>query len=273
MARSRYGGAGMNGSPPVTAPAAEPENVTEHAVLVPTTTGPVGAVVSEPDGIPAATLFLLGGAGSLVATGSAGRAGPASMWARTLRQVAALGIVAFRFDYPGVNESHQARRADDPHDLTVPRELAQWFHERTEDLPRLLAGVCFGAQLAARLATELDDLAGLALITPTLHVARGSEDAVPLGGGAAGRSDIDPRTPAAVAATLPRAPVWAFAGERELPGVTALQAELGPRGPELEVELLDGFQTKAWQTLQVHRVTRERTVAWAARIVERTGAA
>lgn len=247
-------------------------NVTEHAVLVPTAAGPIGAVVSEPDGPPAATLFLLPGAGSLVALGSAGRAGPATLWARTLREVAALGVVAFRFDYPGVNESHQARRATDPHDLTVPRELIGWFHERTADLPRLVAGVCFGSQLAARLATEIDDLAGLALITPTLHVARGSEDAVPLGGGGAPRSDIDPRTPSAVAAILPRAPVWALAGERELPGVSALQAELGPGAAELELELLEGFQTKSLHTLHLHQGTRERTVAWAARTVARARA-
>jgi hypothetical protein len=257
----------------MSAQAAEPENVSEHAVLVPTAAGPIGAIVSEPAGVPTATLFLLPGAGSLVATGSAGRAGPASIWARTLRQVAAHDIVAFRFDYPGVNESHQASRAEDPHDLSVPRELVQWFHERTDGLPRLVAGVCFGAQLAARLATELDDLAGLALITPTLHVARGSEDAVPLGGSAGPRLDIDPRTPSALAAILGRAPVWVIAGERELPGVTALQAELGMRAAELELERLEGFQTKAWHTLQVHRVTRERTVAWAARMAARTSAA
>jgi hypothetical protein len=257
-----------SGSAALPAPLPEPDNVSDHAVLVPTSAGPIGAVISEPNGPAVASLFLLVGGGSLVAVG-AGRYGTGALLARTFRQVASLGVVAFRFDYAAVNESHMARRTTDPYDLSVLREVIGWFHAHTAGLPRLLAGVCFGSQLAVQLATELDDVAGIALVTPTLHVARGPQDAVGLGSTSPGRSDVDPRTTRAVAAILGRIPVWMFAGERELPGINVLQAAVGPSADEIELELMEDFHTKAWHTLQVHQKTRERTVAWAERTVDR----
>jgi hypothetical protein len=112
-------------------------------------------------------------------------------------------------------------------------------------------------------------LAGLALITPTLHVARGPQDAVGFGSVSTPRSDIDPRTPSAVKLILARAPVWIVAGERELPGVDALRAAVGPRAAEIEVDVLKGFQTKALEAVHGPRVPRELTVAWAQRSVDR----
>jgi hypothetical protein len=244
------------------------ENVTDHAVLIPTSAGPIGAIISEPNDVPVASLFLLVGGGRLVAVG-AGRYGTASLLARTFRDVASLGVVTFRFDYPAVNESHMAERTNDPYDLSILREVMSWFHTRTAGLPRLLAGVCFGSQLAVLLAQELEDVAGVALITPTLHIARGPQDAVGLGSTSPGRSDVDARTTQALSSILGRIPVWAFGGERELPGIEALRAAVGPRAAEIDVELIHEFHTKAWHTTHLHRVTRERTIDWAQRTVER----
>jgi alpha/beta superfamily hydrolase len=222
--------------------------VSEHPVLVRTSAGPIGAMISEPPHDAVGSLFMLPGAGSIVATGTPGRAGPTGSTAKLMRQISELGIVTLRFDYPGVNESHMAERGDDTGDLTVPGELISWFHGETSGLPSLIGGICYGAQLAARLAAEVEPLTALAMFTPELYVVRSTADAVGMGSKgatAAGRADVDPRVISALTEILPRARVLAVGGDRERPGLTQLKADLGSQADRLEVDLMNGFQTKS----------------------------
>jgi len=77
--------------------------VTDHAVLIPTSEGPVGGIVSEPRGEPRAGLVLLPG------YGRPARSGINSFWSRIARDLAARGAAVLRVDYSREGETLPAR--------------------------------------------------------------------------------------------------------------------------------------------------------------------
>ena len=153
--------------------------VIEHAVLIPTSAGPVGAVVTEPRVEPRCSLVLLPGGGD------AGRSGINASWARAARAIAGRGLTVLRLDYVGTRESgvgyeyylddidewlaHGRRRYREAK-LTRHRyldEVIEWFRERTGNGIGL-AGSCAGGRDAARLASRQRDIVGVACLVPSL---------------------------------------------------------------------------------------------------------
>src|SRR5207248_2295738 len=130
--------------------------VVEHPVLIPTGSGLIGGVVSEPADIPvAAQLMFLHGAGDP-------RAGVNAHWSRTMRGLAALGYQVVRLDWAQTWESHSALPDGPIQDRKVPLpELVAWFRAHDEGRPFVLLGSCFGADAAAELAPDLHDLQAL----------------------------------------------------------------------------------------------------------------
>lgn len=143
--------------------------MTDHAAILPTSVGPVGVIVSEPSGPPRGALALLQGGGAPC------RAGVNATWARLARRLADQGIAVLRFDFIAEGDSTMVGE-DIPREvgwrqnanLTILRELAPWFRERTGVDDLLLAGSCHGGRIALELAAEDSQVKGSFLIVPYL---------------------------------------------------------------------------------------------------------
>src|SRR5262245_29379312 len=97
-----------NGKPRVARASDRRPHMIDHPVFVPTTAGPVGGVVTAPDG-PATDVFM-------VMHGANGtKAGPNALWAKIARSLAADGALVLRVDYPGIKDSGLAdkKRAEE----------------------------------------------------------------------------------------------------------------------------------------------------------------
>jgi dienelactone hydrolase len=148
------------------------KGVTDHPLLVPTSTGPVGAIVSEPDGEPRAAAILFQG------SGPPARCGINALWTRIARELATLGVVVLRFDFCCEAEStlvgERAPRGPawrSGIDLPVTRELCGWFIERT-GLRTVAAGSCYGARLALESGAADPRIEALFLAAPYLGGVR-----------------------------------------------------------------------------------------------------
>ena len=143
--------------------------MTERAAILPTSVGPVGAIVSEPEGPPRAALILMQGGGPPC------RAGVNAVWARFAREIAREGIAVLRFDFAGEGESMVAG-ADVPRevgwrrntDLAIACELAPWFRQLTGLDELLVAGSCHGGRVAFDFAAADDGVRGTFLVVPYL---------------------------------------------------------------------------------------------------------
>ena len=220
--------------------------MTDHALLVPTSRGPVGAVVSEPDGVRRAALALLQGGGR------GGRAGVNAVWTGVARRLSELGLVVLRVDYSLEGDSHligpERGRDRAPGwkgelDLELLREVIPWFRARAGGLDLFLAGSCYGGRLAMRLAAEEPALAGSLLIVPYLRSPEGRSGwrarlRRVRSGGAPGPSDVglDPKMVEVARRLLARAPGWALVGEKDAADVESLKRVLGSDGASLEIE-------------------------------------
>jgi predicted alpha/beta-hydrolase family hydrolase len=130
----------------------------DHAAIIPTSVGPIGAIVSVPDDRPRRAAIALQGGGPPC------RAGVNGGWAQQARELAARGIATLRFDFAWEGESTIAgedvrrelgwRRTMDP---TILREAAAWFLERLGLPELLLIGSCYGGRLALDFAAEQTD--------------------------------------------------------------------------------------------------------------------
>lgn len=143
--------------------------MTERAAIVPTGAGPVGAIVSEPEGEVRRGLVLLQGGGPPC------RAGINSVWARLARAFADRGVAVLRFDFTAEGESGQVGK-DVPREpgwrqdtnLAVLRELGPWFGERMGLGELSLAGSCHGARVAIEYAAVDPAVEESFLIVPYL---------------------------------------------------------------------------------------------------------
>jgi dienelactone hydrolase len=143
--------------------------MTDHAAIVPTSAGPVGAIVSEPEGEPRGALALLQGGGAPC------RAGINAHWTRLARDLAELGVAVLRFDFAGEGESTMVgervpreigwRRNTD---LELLREIVPWFRERAGVEELLVAGSCHGARVGLDLAAEDPRVRGVFAVVPYL---------------------------------------------------------------------------------------------------------
>jgi acetyl esterase/lipase len=250
--------------------------VTEFPVLIPTTAGVVGAIVTSPDDPPGAAAVILHGAGST-------RAGTNQVWVGVARAFAEIGVVTLRLDYPELGESHAAQR------LECVAEALQWFRDRTAELDVLVVGVCFGVLPGAEFAFGDSRVRSFAAMTPPLFPA---PDAVPpprasLRRRLAHRSRRLPKrlflwvrygvrqprrpplsitmadSPDIMRELTRRVPVWVLTGEDDTmtPTVRVMAPELEASG-SCRVEIVAGA-LYSYPTPGSQEVQHERTLEWA----------
>lgn len=223
----------------------------EHAVVLPTSAGPVGGLVSEPQGEQRAALILLGG------HGPSGRAGVNAIWSRLARDLAALGVVVLRFDLTGECESTLvgtgAERIEGwkrNTNLAVLREVAPWFLREAGEQELLLAGTCHGARVALEFAAGDASVRALFMVAPYLWLREpGQRDAPPHA------AKLPPEPAWANGPTLnseaeildafrairARASVWVLVGDGEAEPVEAVLGSLGNGGRPVELEIASGM--------------------------------
>ena len=260
---------GTTDEPAVTHPRDTRRQMTDRAAIVPTSEGPVGAILSEPDGEPRGALVLLQGGGAPC------RAGVNAHWARFGRDLAERGIAVLRFDFAAEGESTLAgeevprevgwRRNTD---LAILRELAPWFRERVGLEELLVAGSCHGARVALDLAAEDPAVRGAFLVVPYLwntppnlrsdkqamrqkSLPRASElfdsgssdvaaqrSAVGEVEAALDESPLEECFVESCRAALAHGPVWILIGEGDSQKPVELKQQLGADGERLEVEVV-----------------------------------
>lgn len=246
--------------------------MTDHAAIVPTAVGPVGAIVSEPEGVPREALILLQGGGAPC------RAGVNGNWARLARELAERGIAVLRFDFIAEGDSSMVGedvlrepgwRQDT--NLAILRELAPWFLERTGVADLLLAGSCHGARVALEFAAEDASVKGSFLIVPYLwnlppnmrpEKQATKQSSLPRASELFefGSSDVQAQREAdgevealtdnhplgenivrSCRAALKRGRVWMLIGEGDSQKPVELKERLGSDGEGLEVEVVPGM--------------------------------
>lgn len=234
-----------------------PGDVSEHAVLVPTSLGPAGGVVCESEGPPsAALLFLHTG-------GHSGRSGFNGEWTRLARRLAGVGVTVLRLDLAteadsstigaeayGTGPSEEKIAAD----CTLVRDACEWFQARTDEgLPLIVAGVCYGCRLALHLADVDPNVSTTLMLVPyfrgnseedrggwkerMLRVQR-DQPTADLDGGEPRRLDqVDPVVLGEFEAALRKGPAWILIGGLDATDdALALGEALGDRGLEVDIE-------------------------------------
>jgi dienelactone hydrolase len=243
--------------------------MTDHAAILSTAAGPVGAIVSEPDGPPRAALVLLQGGGPPC------RAGVNAGWARLARDFAERGVAVLRFDFACEGDSTVAGQEVEREvgwrrntDLAILRELAPWFRDRVGVDELLLAGSCHGGRIALDFASEDRHVVASFLIVPYLWNVppnlrpdkqmmkqkslpraselydRGSSD-VQDQRAAAGeveavldKSPLEESFVESCRGALESGPVWILIGEGDSQKPVELKQRLGAEGEGLEVEVV-----------------------------------
>jgi dienelactone hydrolase len=207
--------------------------MTDFPLLIPTTEGPVGAIVSEPEGAPRGAVVLLPG------WGRPARSGINSFWTRLARDLASDGLLVLRFDWSRegetlpIGEGGSGGRWKRELDLHLLTQVLAWFRERAGDLPLQLVGVCSGARAAIEIAgREPEDIAGLLLIAPHLQpIVEVGEDAA--------EQDATPIAPEVIACfrrISGHCGTWILTGEHDGTEISALHRSLDPAtAPEAEV--------------------------------------
>jgi dienelactone hydrolase len=241
--------------------------MSDHPVIIPTSIGPIGGMVSEPQGERRAAAVVLCGVNGR-------RFGINQVWTHIGWDLAARGYVTLRADYPG--GSGDSSLSGSTKEIGPFGEVTSWFRQQVgEDLDLLLIGSCWGARLAAVVGSRLDGLLGVGLIVPAFRLRRGAEPfadrvrrkvAKKLGKNST--LPVDRRLVDAVAGALDRTAVWALVGERDhkpRSEMATLQAELEGQGRTgLVVEQIPGLLLHGQPSLEAQRVTRTRVAEWAA---------
>lgn len=142
----------------------------EHPVLIPTSQGPAGGIVCEPDGPSRASLLFLH------TGGKSGRSGFSSEWALLSRRLAALGVTVLRLDFCTDGDSLMIGEDRYPVHAAVPtkvaidrvllRDVIGWFRERTGRRDLILAGACYGTRLGLELARSDPEVTATLMIYP-----------------------------------------------------------------------------------------------------------
>ena len=241
--------------------------MTDHAVLIPTSEGPVGGIVSAPDGEPRAAAVLLQG------IGRPARSGINSFWTRLARSLAELGVIALRCDCSregetlpiGEGVSGQVRR----HGLerSLLDQVIPWFHERSGAGDLFLVGACSGGFLAAEQAGLRPALvAGAFLVVPYLSPPREADEA-------ADDQTVDPSALNGVRTVLERGACWIVIGEHDfhLEQVNALRRSLGHLDARLELEVVPDAKLHFLDQPELQRQVRSRLLPRVARALAERG--
>jgi pimeloyl-ACP methyl ester carboxylesterase len=254
--------------------------MTDHPVLIRTSAGVLGGVVSDGGSDPSAAAVILHGAGST-------RAGTNQVWTAVARELAELGVATFRVDYPGYGESHGADPADQ---LAAVGDALAWFRERVSDLSLLVVGVCAGVMPAAELALHDSGVRAFAAITPPLFSAE--DPPLPSRAGSLTRlrhrarrlpkraylrvrygvrrsrrvryPGMRAQAPGVLLALTERMPVWILSGEFDTmtPPVLELTPALVASGA-CRVDVVEGLALYSYPSPRSQEVQRERVLAWA----------
>jgi dienelactone hydrolase len=231
--------------------------VTDRPAFVPTSAGPVGAVVSEPDARPRGAVLLLHGGGGR-------RFGVNGVWARTGRLLAEDGWTTLRVDCPGRGDSSLA----DPGEKGWLRDCLRWLRDRAGSRDVSLVGVCYGARLAVEAAAD-PDIGGLFLTVPYLRSVSSS----PLGralrrlatrASLPHRARFDPRVKRATVAAARRVPTRILVGALDtwLPDAVALQRAAGPAAA-VRLDVVPGVALHQYRTMLAQEVAIDRIRGWA----------
>jgi dienelactone hydrolase len=244
----------------------------ERAAIVPTAHGPVGTIVSEPEGVARDAVVLLQGPGAPC------RAGVNSNWARLGRELAGRGIAVLRFDFTAEGDSTMVGE-DVPREpgwrqetnLGILRELAPWFRERVGVSDLILAGTCHGARVGLEFAAEDASVKSSFTIVPYLWSVPPSmradklalrQKSLPRAAELFDHGSAEVRTQEAVEGevealsdnnplgeevvdtcrrALARGPIWMLIGEGDSQKPVELKQRLGADGGNLEVEIVPGM--------------------------------
>ena len=136
----------------------------EVALLLPTSVGPIAALLTLPDAADAMMLIVPG----IVRGGGGTRAGVNQVYVRIARAASKNRVATLRADYAGMGESWDA---DPRRRSAAVRDLARWACERTGDVPLLLLANCFGLSPALSICRERP-VAGAAVMVPPVLPAR-----------------------------------------------------------------------------------------------------
>jgi acetyl esterase/lipase len=236
----------------------------DHAILIPTRWGPIGAVVTEPRGHALAAAALLVGIGGH-------RHGGNALWTQLARSLAAEGWIVFRADYPGSGESALISSRNRTNTRPV-EEAVRWFRQRTDGLSLLSIGICYGAQPATRLAASDPNSAGLLLICPYLRNVPGSLNVRGLTdrlrhrlGRPSRPTRQDRSTQRSLDAVLERQPCGVLVGEFDpwRDDVSAMRDSLGDRGRAMQVITVGGIALHKHSTLTAQHEIQQAALTWA----------
>ncbi|CAN5895278.1 hypothetical protein BH20GEM1_BH20GEM1_21420 [soil metagenome] len=251
--------------------------MSDHAVLVPTSLGPMGGIVSEPGGPRRATLMFLQG-GATVGL----RSGTNAIWTRIARALAELGVTVLRTDNSCKGESSAvrveatrggARGATARHDVVLLGEVASWFRERTGSQELFVAGNCYGARLAIHLAARDPAISRLFLSVPFLRAPNPRGAVLRRVLRMSGSDRLDPAAVNDMRSVLRRAPVTAMVGENDVDDVFRLRDALGPDAARLELTVVPDVALHPPRTTRIQEEILQRTVGWlSATLVERSPA-
>jgi hypothetical protein len=222
--------------------------MSDHAVIAPTSLGPVGGVVSEPSApVRAAMVLLQGGA-------RGGRAGVNAVWTRTARRLAELGVAVLRIDYAGDGESFMiGRERGGPSwkvetDRRLVVESARWFRDRAGARDLFVAGSCYGGRLAIDLAAADPSATELFLVVPYLRSVQAQDGRTwrerlmrmkrgdPPGAG--DRVRIEPELLQQLARLGERASTWILMGDRDPPDAFQVESHLRAEGRSIEIDVV-----------------------------------
>lgn len=246
--------------------------MTDHPVLIPTSIGPIGGMVSDLGGERKGAAMLIAGVGGR-------RFGVNAMWTSLARDLAQRGFVVLRVDYPGGQGDSSMATKDGT--LRPFREVVSWFEERTPGLGLQLIGACYGARLAVSVGAMDERVQGVGFITPTFvqWKRRSKDEGESLASkvrrkarkqlGRVAPLSLEPRLVEAVAHATRRMRVWAVVGEkdhRSRTDLSRLTAQLDREGREaLAIDEIPGLILHTQPTLDGQRTTRDRVAAWVMR--------
>jgi dienelactone hydrolase len=250
--------------------------MTDHPVLIPTSIGPIGGIVTDPEGDRKGAVVVIAGVGGR-------RFGVNGMWTSLAWDLAEQGFVVLRVDYPGGQGDSSMATKDGT--LRPFREVISWFEDRTADLGLLLIGACYGARLAVSVGSADERVRGVGFITPTFvqwkrRKGEGEEESLASKVRRKARKQIgrvaplslEPRLVEAVADAAKRMPVWAVVGEkdhRSRTDLSRLTTMLGREGRNgLEIEEIPSLILHTQPTLDGQRTTRDRVAGWAMRALD-----
>jgi pimeloyl-ACP methyl ester carboxylesterase len=236
-------------------------------VFVPTHAGPLGGIVTEPDGDPV-------GAAAILQGSSGRRSGVGQIWTNLGRAMADLGLVVLRVDHPGKGDSKPAATPPVPEVALV--EGLRWFRERTGGLDLHLVGLCYGVRTATAFARQEPALSGLTLLRPYLvrPQSRGSvtraRRRLRRGLGAVRPRPIDARLGATIVDVARRAPTVVVVGERDVhvDHAIALSRGAGAEGVHIELDVVSGGALHDQRSVAGQRATVTRLVGWVSRAVD-----